>query len=197
MSPILGARGGLSASAYGLFAPSTAVAGTYESIATVTGSGANSVTFSSLGSYMNLQIRANVRCTGASGTSLLWWRVNGNSTTTNYTSHGLGGDGSTAFAYNLGSSYGMGLIGSTAHSGSTTNTFSGIIVDIFDYANTSKNTTVRSIRGEDYVTTGEIRIASSAFFQTTAVTSLTIGFLDNGGSQFATNSSIALYGIKG
>jgi hypothetical protein len=196
MSPILGARGGLAASAYGLFAPSLAT-NSYESIATATGSGANSVTFSSLGTYKHLQIRGNIRCTGASGTSLLWWRFNSDSSTSNYPSHGLGGDGSTAFAYALISSYGMGLIGSTAHSGSLANTFTGVIVDILDFANTNKNKTVRSYRGEDYNGSGEFRIASGAWLSTSAITSVTIGFLDNGGSQFATNSSIALYGIKG
>jgi hypothetical protein len=72
-----------------------------------------------------------------------------------------------------------------------------VLVDILDFGNTNKNKTVRAIRAEDYNGSGEIRLASSAWLSTSAVTSLTIGFLDNGGSQFATNSSIALYGIKG
>jgi len=196
MSPIIGARGGLSASAYGLFAPSLAT-NSYESIATATGSGANSVTFSSLGTYKHLQIRGNIRCTGASGTSLLWWRFNSDSTISNYAMHGLGGDGSTAFGYQITNSYGMGLVGSTAHSGSLANAFTGVIVDILDFGNTNKTKTVRSIRGEDYNGSGEIRLASGVWLSTSAITSITIGFLDNGGSQFATNSSIALYGIKG
>jgi hypothetical protein len=196
MSPIIGARGGLSASAYGLFTPSLAT-NSYESIATATGSGANSVTFSSLGTYKHLQIRGNIRCTGAAGTSLLWWRFNSDSTISNYAMHGLGGDGSTAFTYQITSSYGMGLVGSTAHSSSLSSAFTGVVVDIFDFANTNKNKTVRSIRGEDYNGSGEIRLASGVWLSTSAITSITIGFLDNGGSQFATNSSIALYGIKG
>jgi hypothetical protein len=172
--------------------------GSFDAIGTAVGTGSNNtVTFSSIPStYKHLHIRANVRCTGAAGTSLLWWRFNGLSSTSNYTSHGLGGDGSTPFSYNLGSSYGMGLIGSTAHSGSLTNAYTGIVFDVLDYANTNKNKTVKSFRGEDYNGSGEIRLASSLFISTGAVSSITVGFLDNSGSYFTSLSTIDLYGIK-
>lgn len=175
------------------------VSNSYESIATAVGTGSNnSVTFSSIPStYKHLQIRANVRCTGGAGASLVWWRANGLTSTSNYVSHGLGGDGSTAYAYNLVASYGMGLIGSTAHSASTANAYSTFILDVLDYADTNKNKTFRSLRGEDFNGSGDIRLGSGAFISTNAITSLSIGFFDNGTSYFTSPSQIALYGIKG
>ena len=72
MSPILGARGGLSASAYGLF--SLQSTNSYESIQTVTvGSGGQStISFTSIPStYKHLQIRMLARATGASTVGLI------------------------------------------------------------------------------------------------------------------------------
>jgi hypothetical protein len=172
--------------------------GSYDALASITpASSTNAITFSGIPSeYRHLQIRANVRCTGGAGTTLLWWRMNGLASTSNYTSHGLGGDGTSAYSYNLGSSYAMGLIGSTASSASTANSFSAIILDVLDYTANNKNKTVRSLRGEDFNGSGDIRLASSLFISTSAVTSISIGFFDNGGSFFNTLSQISLYGIK-
>jgi hypothetical protein len=172
--------------------------GSYDAIGTATGTGSNnSVTFSSIPStYKHLQLRATVRCTGGAGTSLLWWRANGLTSTSNYTSHGLGGDGSSAYAYNLGSSYGMGLIGSTAHSGSTANAYATIVLDILDYANTNKYKTTRALRGEDYNGSGDMRLSSGLFISTSAISSFSVGFFDNAGSYFTSLSTIDLYGIK-
>jgi hypothetical protein len=172
--------------------------GAFDALATVTTTSAvNSITFAGIPQgYEHLQVRANVRCTGAAGTSLLWWRMNGLASTSNYTSHGLGGDGSTAYAYNLGSSYAMGLIGSTAHSGSLANAYTGIVFDVLDYNSSTKNKTARSLRGEDYNGSGDIRLSSGLFISTEPVNSLTIGFLDNGGSNFTSLSQLTLYGVR-
>jgi hypothetical protein len=172
--------------------------GSYDLLSTVTpASSVNTITFAGIPSdYRHLQIRANVRCTGGAGTTLLWWRMNGLASTSNYTSHGLGGDGASAYAYNLGSSYAMGLIGSTASSASTANAYSGIILDVLDYTASNKNKTVRSLRGEDFNGSGDIRLASSLFISTSAVTSISVGFFDNLGSFYTTLSNLTLYGIK-
>jgi hypothetical protein len=173
----------------------------YESIATYTGTGSNnSVTFSSIAStWKHLQIRAIVRCTTSTGgNSLLWWRFNGDSSTASYAMHGLYADGSSAGAYQIVSgNYGKGLIGSTALATSLSNTYTAVTVDILDYGNTSKNKTVRSYRGEDYNGSGEFRLASGVWLSTSAITSIEVGYLDNAGSYLATNTQIALYGIKG
>jgi hypothetical protein len=172
--------------------------GAYDALATITPtSSVNSITFTGIpNTYKHLQIRANVRCTGGSGTSLIWWRMNGLASTSNYASHGLGGDGSSAYSYNIIGSYAMGLIGSTAHSGSTANAFSGIIMDVLDYSSSTKNKTVRSLRGEDFNGSGDIRLSSGLFISTDAVSSLTLGFLDNSGSFFNTASQFSLYGVR-
>jgi hypothetical protein len=172
--------------------------GAYDALATITTTSAvNSITFTGIPQeYEHLQVRANVRCTGASGTSLLWWRMNGVASTSNYTSHGLGGDGSSVYSYNLGSSYSMGLIGSTAHSGSLANAYTGIVFDVLDYNSSTKNKTARSLRGEDYNGSGDIRLSSGLFISTSPVNSLTLGFLDNGGSNFTSLSEFTLYGVR-
>jgi hypothetical protein len=176
----------------------TTAVGSYDVLSSITpASSVNAITFAGIPSdYKHLQIRASVRCTGGAGTTLLWWRMNDLASTSNYVSHGLGGDGASAYSYNLVSSYSMGLIGSTASSASTANAYSAIIFDVLDYAASNKNKTVKSLRGEDFNGSGDIRLASSAFISTSPVTSISIGFFDNAGSFFNTLSNLTLYGIK-
>ena len=70
------------------------------------------------------------------------------------------------------------------------------IVDIHDYASSTKNTTVRSLVGWDSnndVDGGYIRLTSGLFNNTASVTSISL--VDLGGN-FTTTSTFALYGIK-
>jgi len=176
----------------GLFSTGAAAGGgtAYESIATVTVGilGASSIDFTSIPStYKHLQVRGILRNTIASSTVLL----NLNSDTgANYARHRLSGDGSTATAAAAtGSTYaGIGDAPSTA------NTFYTTIIDILDYANTSKNKTIRNLYGYDLNGSGESGIRSNLWASTAAVTSLSFTL---GANQFAQYSQLALYGIKG
>jgi len=70
--------------------------------------------------------------------------------------------------------------------------FGVAIVDIFDYANTSKNKTFKSLSGSDCNGTGEIHIGSGSWQTTTAISSFLIAA---GTGNMASGSRIDLYGI--
>jgi hypothetical protein len=200
MSPILGARGGLAASAYGLFTLQAAP-NSYESIATVTvGSGGqSSISFTSIPStYKHLQIRGIAKTTFTSdpaGASPFTIGFNGNTTFTDYRTHQLLGDGSTAQAYTVQSSGWLAGVGN-AQNANTANNFSVFVIDILDYTNTSKNKVIRSLFGNDRNGAGDVDFFSALWINTAAITTITTQFPQSPRS-FAQYSSFALYGIKG
>jgi hypothetical protein len=193
MSPIIGARGGLSASAYGLFT-AQALPNSYESIQTVTvgSTPATEILFNSIPqTYKHLQVRALVRNNRAAFASNTYFRFNGD-TGNNYAFHAMYGTGSTTGAYG-GTSANVML--ATDPSGSfTSNSFAGQIYDILDYTNTNKNKTVKIVLGFDGNGSGEIHIASDLWMNTSAISS--IRFFPNSG-EYVQYTQFALYGIKG
>jgi len=198
MSPILGARGGLAASAYGF--TSSVAAGDYQSISTVTvgSGGAASVTFSSIpGTYKHLQIRGIMRSSRATfGNGGSNYQFNGD-TGNNYSWHSINGDGSSATARNATTTYRI-ATNSNAESGASANTFGTIVFDILDYANTNKYKTTRALAGVDINGTvagygGIIELVSGNWRSTSAITSITIA-ADN--PNYVQYTSFALYGIK-
>lgn len=173
--------------------PTALPLGSYESIATVTPNGSG-VTFSSIPQgYKHLQIRALVRTSRNDATTdVLTFTFNGDGAN-NYATHGLVGNGSSASAYGYipyaTPIYLDGIPSSTA----AANTFGVAVIDILDYTNTNKYKTVRGLGGADYNGSGQIRLVSGVWLSTTAVTSITFGSVGS----YLTNSSFALYGIKG
>ena len=164
----------------------------FESISTVTvgAGGVSSVSFSSIPStYKHLQIRFIAR--GLSG-GAIYTQFNGD-TGANYSSHYLSGDGS-ATAAGAQTSTSNPLIIRNGGISTTANIFSAGVVDVLDYANTSKNKTIRSLGGQDLNGSGVIEFDSNAWYSTSAITSIT---MTQNGSGFAQYSSFALYGIKG
>ena len=177
--------------------PTPPVTNSYESIATVTvGSGGTStITFTSIPStYKHLQIRGIGKVNGtASDFPDFFIRFNGDSTYTNYYSHQLGGDGSSAYASNSGGSSTAtgGLIGDINGA-----QFTAKVIDILDYTNTSKNTTTRALSGWDANGSGQLRFASNVWLNTAAVTSIDL-VVRSSPTTISQYSSFALYGIKG
>ena len=187
MSPILGTRGGLAASAYG-FTSAAAAVGDYESIATVTvSSSVSTVTFSSIPSiYSHLQLRAFWKL--SVGTNLIA-NYNG-SGAGNYKTHLLGGDGASAYAsVSSVSPDGVGL----GYAGSSV--FALTIADILDYSNTNKYKTTRYLMGDDRNGSGDVEFGSALWLNTAAVNQIVI--TGQGGATIEQYSSFALYGIKG
>ena len=191
MSPILGI---VASQNYVRIPPSS-----YESIATVTGNGSSStLTFSSIPStYTSLQIRAIGRDTnGGTAAGNLLMRFNSDSGA-NYSRHNLRGTGATVAASGATGATNINLQSFAWFSGTAANTFGAAIVDIHDYASTTKNKTVRAIVGvNDNGASGneQIALASAAWFNTAAVNTIT---LVSDGTAFATGTVFSLYGIKG
>jgi hypothetical protein len=173
-------------------------AGDFESIATVTLSGNQStVSFTSIPStYQHLQIRLMVRASIAdSADHNIVAAFNSDTTHTNYRTHVIDGNGATASAGEAQVSGFYAGAGLTLGNSSTASSFSASVVDILDYGNTNKNTTVRTLNGFDSNGAGYARFGSSVWLNTAAITSIDISLRT--GTSFVQHSSFALYGIKG
>lgn len=159
----------------------------FDSIATSTPTSGTSVTFSSIpNTYQHLQIRASIQAGDGSGRI----RLNGSSSTNDYAAHLLRGDGASVIASGAGTGSYDGVPYYNYYS---TATGAVIIVDIHDYASTTKNKTVRIANGIDINGGGYMALWSGLYISTTAVSSITV--TASGG--FTTGTTIALYGIKG
>jgi hypothetical protein len=187
--------GAITAGLYGTGVPP--VTNSYESIASFTlGSTTSTVTFSSIPStFKHLQIRYIARTnTGASNQDQVHARFNSD-TGSNYAVHRLIGDGSGVYASAATSQTYMN-IGYAARNGETSNVFGVGVIDILDYTNTNKNTTTRTLTGEDANSGSDelIGLISNLWTNTSAVSQIDIF---STGASFLQYSSFALYGIKG
>ena len=165
----------------------------YESIATATGTGSsNVITFSSIPStYKSLQIRIFSNSTAGTGAASL--RLNGD-TAANYSHHQMQGNGSTTSAGANASD--TSIFGAVYGNAGPDLYYSPSIIDIIDYASTSKYKTVRSFYGQGTNNTdGQIiNVNSGSWRSTAAVNSFSIQYA--AGRNFTTSTQIALYGIK-
>jgi hypothetical protein len=168
--------------------------GAMESIATVTvgSGGASSITFSDIpGTYQHLQVRAVSRL--ASGTLPSVSLEFNDSATSIYAYHLLRGNGASATA-EAGTSQTSAICVTSAGGSQTASVFSGVVVDILDYASTSKNTTVRTLSGADFNGTGWIDLWSALWNNTSAITKVRV--FHSGGTNFSQHTTFALYGVK-
>ena len=175
-----------------------AVAGDYQSIATTTvgALGSASITFSSIPStYQHLQIRFMARTIRANQEDNIQLTFNSDAGN-NYAAHVLYGDGATAGAFSDGSSITFNTRSVVAAASSTSGVFGIGVIDILDYASTSKNKTVRSLNGYDNNGSGQVRLSSGLWMNnTTAINSITI--VSANAANLAQYTHAALYGIKG
>jgi len=164
-------------------------------MAQVGSAGASTISFTSIPStYKHLEIRALVTGTNATQTGSTSFQLNGD-TASNYTRHQLGGSGATAFVYAITSETKGHIYGYNDNLNNVVPM--SFIMDILDYANTSKYKTIRVLSGSDRNGTapyGDINLVSGLWLNTNAITSLSI-FI--GGQNIGQYSSFALYGIKG
>jgi hypothetical protein len=168
---------------------STKLTDFYQIATTTVGSGgASEIVFSSIPqTYTHLQIRAFVK--NSTSSPYMEMQLNGD-TATNYSRHGLFGDGAGA-GQTFGSptvsymNFGFGSI--------TANTFGVTVMDILDYSNTNKYKTSRTLTGADYNGSGIVWLFSDNWRSTSAVTSIKVVTTTGGFSQY---SSFALYGVK-
>jgi hypothetical protein len=170
----------------------------FDSLATVSvGTATNTVTFSSIPStYTHLQIRyiaRSARTTDIGATMLT--RFNSDSGN-NYAYHMMYGNGVTAGAYNGSTTNFMRSYSVSSSSASNTQIYGAGVIDILDYANTSKYKTLRHLGGYDRNGSGELNLASGLWQSTSAISTITLT-LNEATANYEPNSQFALYGIKG
>lgn len=177
------------------FAPAWAPSGAYDALATVTvpSGGASSIEFVGIPSgYKHLQVRATLK-SNTTGVLYMNYTFNGVGGTS-YSSHYLFGNGSTA-----GANAGNGASASSMYlnefpTTSNTNMFGVFVLDILDYANTTKNKTTRALGGNDKNGSGVVALSSGLFMSTNPITS--IEFTPQSSAGIGQFSSFALYGVR-
>jgi hypothetical protein len=158
----------------------------YESIASTTTSSSVAEFAGIAGTYKHLQLRA-IYDSGGSGISIQF----NNDTAGNYAVHDLFANGSTVSARATTSASFI-LRGDLAYGGFPSSADKGVfIMDIIDYASTTKNKVARTFAGlnsnggaAEYVGLG-----SGVWLNTSAITSIKINT--------STTGTFSLYGIKG
>jgi hypothetical protein len=170
----------------------------YDALATVTvpSGGLASVDFLGIPTgYKHLQVHILGRTDRSANVSDgVLYRLNNDTSTSNYTNHYVGGDGSSTFAGAENGSWAGAVALRIPGAGAASNVFGTIITDILDVGSTSKYKTLRSLGGQDLNGSGEIYFGSNAWLSTTAVTSLVV--VPRTGTNFVQHTQIALYGIK-
>ena len=170
--------------------------GDFESIATVTvgSGGAASIEFTSIsGSYQHLQIRLVARSTASDTNGDLKIQVNSD-TGSNYAYHRLIGSGAAASAEGFSSSSAAEIIYRCyTAANATASVFGAGIIDILDYASTSKTKTLRSFGGHDRNGAGVVTVNSVLWNSTSAITALK---LTPSANNFAEYTTAALYGVR-
>lgn len=173
----------------------------FDSIQTVTvgSGGAAYIDFTSIPStYKHLQIRGIARNTSVSNnTESYYLRFNGDSTSGLYNLQNIwSGSYSGTPSANTANSQNAIAFWDMPRSSTSAGAMGGLIVDIFDYASTSKFKTVKYLSGTDTNQTGNSwhMDGGGAWGNTSAITSIRLlPVADN----FTQYSSFALYGIKG
>lgn len=169
----------------------------FESIATYTLSSTTAtVTFTSIPStYKHLQLRFMGRFSDT-GTAIdsAYIQFNG-ITTSSYARHRLVGDGSNVTVGGNASATFIDLPNTVPFNGNTAGIMGVGIIDIHDYASSTKNKTLRAISGCDINGAGGyINLSSGLFNSTSALTSIS---LYGSSVSWVAGSTLALYGIKG
>ena len=155
---------------------------------------ASTITFSSIPqTYKHLQLRVTARSDNAAEFTSLTLRCNGVSTAS-YSYHELYGVGSgtpTSTGNSAATAYSWGWqSGANAPAG----VFSGSIMDILDYSNTTTNKTMRTLNGMYGSSFYRTYFTSGVFLSTAAISSLTIA---TGSGSFQIGSRFSLYGSLG
>lgn len=167
----------------------------FESIATVTvgSGGASSIEFTSIpGTYQHLQVRLLGRTTSAVATTNFRTRFNSD-TGSNYALHRIDASGASVSAVGYPSLDRMDF-DRIAGASATASIFGASVLDILDYATTSKNKTVRGFGGCDTNGGGYLMVESGLWMSTSAIT--TIYMEPTGGGNWVQYSTAALYGVK-
>ena len=144
--------------------------------------------------YTHLQIRGIARGTNGSTGADSGLITFNSDTASNYSSHRLYGNGSSAAADGFANTADVSFA-SLLRSGNTANCYGSFVIDILDYRNTNKFKTMRALNGWDANGSGEVWFQSGLWRNTNAISTLRIA-AGGSGNTFAANSSFALYGVQ-
>jgi hypothetical protein len=140
-----------------------------------------------------LQVRAVVReSSAAAGYTNSELRFNGD-TGSNYSWHYLAGYGSSVLSTDAPNQPNVRLQSFAPGDGSPSGVFGVGVIDILDFASTSKNKTVRALHGALTSTNTGIALTSGAWYNTGAVTSINFAI---GSNSFLAGTRFSLYGVK-
>jgi hypothetical protein len=154
-----------------------------------------SVVFSNLGTYAStykhLQLRMVARTTN-SAQQAISARLNGDTNGSNYATHRLTGTGSAVVSADA-PSQGIMWVGLIPGSNTGANEFGSSVFDLLDPYSTTKNKTGKAMAGQP--AHPEISFYSSAWFNTNAVSSITL-FPFGAAENFVAGSRFSIYGVK-
>ena len=165
----------------------------FDLIQTINTTSTGTVSFGGLGSltgYKHLQFRM-VMANSAQGTGTMNVYVNGVTSGAPYSDHNIRGfDTGAVYAQGSGNSNypEIALIGGANEGGAQTS----VVVDVYDFASTSKNTTFKSRWGVLGSSNTILGTSSAAYYNTAAATAIDFKNQSNW-----TNVKISMYGIKG
>lgn len=170
----------------------------FESISTVVvgGSGSSYIEFTSItDTYKHLQLRGVSRCSfAASGWGEFYIYPNNDNSGNPFADHGLYGSTGAGSAYGYANRNDGAFMGMCARANENSNMFTPFVVNILDYASSSKKKTIYGWAGANNGSSGQVIKQSALWAKTDPITSMRI--YPNGGI-FTQNSKFALYGIKG
>jgi hypothetical protein len=177
-------------------------ANSYESISTVTvgSGGAANIEFTSIpATYSHLQIRGIVKSNDTTDDRQPVRAIFNSDTGNNFSRHLLFGNGSSATSDDGTSTTARLGASVISNFSSYTSMFTAYVIDILDYADTNKYTTVKVLGGfntNDATASNfsQIALGSFAWLNTAAITSIKLQPFTN---NFVQYSQFALYGIKG
>ena len=147
-----------------------------------------------------LQIRMTGKMTGkvsSTGTGVTSLLLTFNGSATGYAQHALTGTSSVA-ATGTASTTSI-TVPSVSTTSDPTSTNGVSIIDIHDYASTTRNKTVRAFSGADLnsTTVGAVSLSSGLWANTSAVTSITLTGVGADTPNWSADSVFELYGVKG
>lgn len=160
---------------------------------TVPSGGVSAITFAIPDGYRHIRIEGVHRSDiSSSGNNIgMYMRFNGDAGT-NYYWREVAGNGSSAMAYSQ-SDTGINVSPHGPRAGDTADVFNAEIIDILDYASTTKTKVSRAIAGDDLSGSGWIHLTSGMWNSTSAISSITL-FVES--SNFAQHSTFTLIGYK-
>lgn len=156
---------------------------------------AATVTFSSIpATYEHLQLRMNVRTVRASALETVGIRFNGD-TAGNYATFRIVGQDGTPLVGTEASQTRAYAAGQMPTTTSASPLYGAGLVEILDYANTNKNTTILFFSGELDATYPYVTFGSGLWDATAAVATILL-YPANASAGFTRGSSFTLYGLN-